>query len=206
MVALLDVSRSYLAFMQEIKWRFKCTIERLGAIRASPQATHHIIDAELCYLQLRFICELVALASLSAHHEFGLNKDLLKAWSADDIFTRLEAINPFCFPAPITLTVDRDRNKQFSHSPDRALSKQDLCDIYGQSGNALHRGRLKHMLASKTKYYDLDRLEASMQSIWLLLAEHLILFPATGKALLVHMGGPSDEVTVLEAESDGPFM
>jgi hypothetical protein len=202
MTASLDKSQVYLAFMQEIKWRFQHTVERLGSIRANPQAAHHILDAELCYLQVRFICELIALASLSAHHEFGLNKDLLKAWNADDIFTRLEAINPFCFPAPVKLTVDGDGNKQFSHAPERDLSREALCEIYGQCGDALHRGRLKHMLASKTKYYELDRLDASMQSIWALLAEHLILFPTTGKALLVNITGPGDEVVVIEAESE----
>lgn len=55
--------------------------------------------AEFAFLQLRYICELVALSSLAAHCSIGIGSRLSKVWNAAEAFALLEHVNPHCFPA-----------------------------------------------------------------------------------------------------------
>src|ERR1700689_5024190 len=60
---------------------------------------------ELCYLQLRMICELIALSSLLAHGDIEAvsTRKTLTRYEADWILDRLFAIHPDFYPQPIRL-------------------------------------------------------------------------------------------------------
>lgn len=196
----------YAAFMQEIKQRLDDVRSRLRLIHHEPNASSAIFDAELTYLQIRFVCELTALASLSAHNSYGLGKDLLRAYHADDIFTQLTEINAFCFPVPVKATVGADGIPHFVVEEEGRLNRARLKEIYGQCGNALHRGRLKHALSGKHKIYNLGQIVEWQSALVALLSQHLILFPQENRVLLVNLDGDGDgRVKVIQAEADGPF-
>src|SRR3954462_11096767 len=61
---------------------------------------HPVIIRELSYLQLRMICEMIALGCLLAHGDIPATKPLRKAWSADDIFKTLERLHSDFYPHP----------------------------------------------------------------------------------------------------------
>jgi hypothetical protein len=195
----------YASFMEEIKWRFDEINRRIDGVKKK-QDLAAVFEIELCYLQVRFICELIALASLAAHHSYGLKKDLLKEWHADQIFADLEEINEHCFPWPIRLGWDDHGERHVADDPARAMTRGELKDIYGKCGNSLHRGVLKHALAGRNRIYDVDELMRWTRKLSGLLVEHSIVFPHDERAVLVGLfGGPNGEVAVLELEADGPF-
>jgi hypothetical protein len=196
----------YAAFMEEIKWRLDEMHRRLKAVKGQEANLNAIFEVEFCFLQMRFVCELIALAALAAHHSYGLKKDLLEEWHADQIFYELERINEHCFPWPVSLTLDDQGNKHLADAPNLALTRTELKEIYGKCGKELHRGMLKHTLQGSAKIYDANELVGWMQAIGRMLALHSILFPDEERAVLVNLfGGPNREVAVIQLAAKGPF-
>ena len=201
-----DASQLYHQFMQEISDRLHQVKSLTVTVSQDTKAPTAMYQAELAYLQVRFICELIALASLSAHYSLGIQKDLIKLWRADEIFERLEDINPHSFPYPVKSSRKPDGGLHFDAAPDRAMTRLELKSIYGQCGNSLHRGVLKHALASNRRVYDLNQVARWAGRISTLLAEHAILFAKEGKAVFVSMNPEgTGRVLVAHAEASGPF-
>lgn len=196
----------YASFMQEIKGRLSDIGHRLGWIAVNQEAEAVVFEAEQTFLHTRFVCELIALSSLSAHHSYGLGKDLLKAYRADNIFARLAGINQHCFPVPVVGTKGQDGVTHFQAREEGRMDSERLKTIYNQVDNALHRGRLKQAVRGEKKVYDLS-LVASWRSEFLgLLAQHIVLFPEEERALVVMLNGDEEgRVKVLQAEAGGPF-
>src|SRR5258708_31506216 len=85
--------------MQEIK-------DRTNSIRLAATGillVHARVAVELSYLQLRMVCELIALASVMAHGELGvaLSKKIRDEDRPGALLTMLETIHPKSFPRPI---------------------------------------------------------------------------------------------------------
>ena len=62
---------------------------------------HKVVQREFCFLQLRLLCELVALSCLVAHGTYPLCKPTRaekKAYSADEIMKKLEELRPHFYP------------------------------------------------------------------------------------------------------------
>lgn len=206
MVSSSDTGKEYARFMEEIKWRLTEIDRRLVLVEGRERLPASIFEIEFCYLQLRFVCELIALASLLAHRSYGLSKELLEEWHADQIFFELERINEHCFPWPVRVTHGVNKQFHIADDPDRILTRSELKEIYGKCGNELHRGRLMHTLTGKQKVYDPNDLIVWLRSIAALVREHSILFPEEDRAILVNFfGGPNREVRVLELSATGPF-
>jgi len=196
----------YGAFMQEIRRRLDDIHQRLGWIADNQNAEAAVFEAELAFLHTRFVCELVALSSLSAHYSYGLNKHLLKAYRADNIFARLAGVNQYCFPVPIVGTKGSDGKTHFEIQEERRMTTERLGTIYNQVDNALHRGRLKHAVSGDQKVYDLVMMAGWKEEFLSLLSQHLILFPEEERALLVFLDGDDEgNVQVVEAKAGGPF-
>lgn len=195
----------YAGFMEEIKWRVAEIDRRLALVKKSPDFDS-IFEIEFCFLQLRFVCELIALASLVAHHSYGLRKNLLKEWHADQIFVELEEINQHCFPWPVRVTRGVNGHLHVADDASRELTRGQLREVYGKCGDALHRGVLKHTLAGKQKIYDANELVGWVRSVAALVREHSILFPQENRAMLVNLfGGRNQEVAVIQLAAEGPF-
>jgi hypothetical protein len=66
------------------------------------------IVREVRFLQLRMLCELIALACLMAHGDIPAvqaSKKLSKEYSADKIIGQLDALHPNFYPYPVLVTV-----------------------------------------------------------------------------------------------------
>jgi len=101
------------------------------------------ITAELCYVQLRMLCELVALGCLLAHGDIEASKEkkLQKEYGADDIFKRLEQLHPNFYPRPIICTFSTD-SIHIDRVESGYLTKEELISLYHECGGHLHRGSL----------------------------------------------------------------
>ena len=69
----------YADLMEEVKIRLSCIEIAVSGKLFLPSK----IVEEICYLQLRMLCELIALGCLTAHGDIAKSKSLQKAWAAD---------------------------------------------------------------------------------------------------------------------------
>jgi hypothetical protein len=192
----------YVAFMQELKDRLFAVQDMLRSL-PSGGGTQGYLTAEASYLQVRFICELLALAALAAHEPIGLTKRLRTSWNADEIFKALERINDRCFPMPIRFDAPDGSGKAFHLAAVPGLVRTDLRAIYGACGDALHRGVIQSVLDGRERRYDLDQLNRWCAALWMLLREHVVYVPQLGIALLTRLDAdPKTPVQVITAMAE----
>jgi hypothetical protein len=136
----------YGGLMEEIKVRlFSIDMAVSGSIELPHQLLH-----EYCYLQLRMVCELIALGCLTAHGDIQEATSLKNEWSADRIVDKLTKLHEHFYPWPVEwLGSTPDGVLQFKHVFDGFLTKQELLTLNGMCGDALHRGSMKKLLKPK---------------------------------------------------------
>jgi hypothetical protein len=132
--------------MQELKTRVDVTNDTL---KKPPAIPGHMVQ-EFCLLQVRMICELIALGCLVAHGDIDEANKLNKTYQADKIINTLEDLHADFFPVAV---VQQQVGPGRFHLVPRAtgfLTKPEFIKLYNQTcGNALHRGSLKHVLESR---------------------------------------------------------
>lgn len=163
----------YADVLSEIKKRNTAIYDALNGF-APPQPK--IILAEFCYLQLRFICELIALGCLVAHGDLrGGSKHLLKRWHAGDIVKDLEKLHPNFYPRPTKQILDTTgKVERLEPVRDPFLSKEELIQLYGWLGDRLHKGSVKRLLLSEKKKIDFPKIDQIASKIRNLLNHHCI--------------------------------
>jgi hypothetical protein len=179
----------YGGLMEEVKLRIgaidHCTLNRSGL------APHFVKD--FCYLQLRMICELIAIGCLVAHGDIveAAPKELTKHWSADRIMESLGALHPHFYPKPIRKT--RTPSGWHVEPIEYPLSKTAFLDMYGKCGNALHRGNLRKLLKGQFPIHvNYPDITAKAQKILDLLANHMMITKAGATVILCVLHNPSD--------------
>lgn len=196
----------YAAYMEEIKQRSEAITAAIMAVRSGRLSPSAYMQAEFAYLQLRYICELVALSSLAAHHTMGLGSRLLKVWNAGEAFALLEQINPHCFPSSVRNIPDTKgiHNFHVVKGPVK-LTRAELARIYAGCGSVLHRGVIRDAIDGKAREYDLDALNLWHRQIMELLTQHMILIRNPDRTLLVNFHSDKGRVAVYEAEAVEPW-
>jgi hypothetical protein len=135
----------YANLMDEAKARIHCIDIMIAARTGFPPP----IVREFCYLQLRFLCELIALACVVAHGDIKAlqSHQTAKAYSAEEILERLSKLRPHFYPFACKQTV-HDTHMEMTPIDPPPLSKGELLTLYGQTHKHLHRGSLKKLLSS----------------------------------------------------------
>ena len=143
--------QQYVALMEEIKNRAN-VIEQVGT---SPSLlAYKRAHIELICLQLRMILENIAMACLIANgDDFGKkSKSIANEYRPEQIFRRVESVNPDCYPQPIQLIPKSADYKTGlgeiadglyqgeikERASDDWLTREMLKNVYGRLGNLLH--------------------------------------------------------------------
>jgi hypothetical protein len=161
----------YCRFMEEIKARVDIIQTILvGKFNLPERAAY-----ELCYLQLRMICELIALAALAAHGDISAthSPNVAKRHEADWILNKLERLHPNFYPAPAEIF--RPTNEAGAIATpvtSRYLKKNDLLKLYHHCGDILHRGTMRTAYAQRT--VDFHAVTKAIAMILRLLNFHII--------------------------------
>ncbi|QMW22209.1 hypothetical protein [Sandaracinobacteroides saxicola] len=204
-----NVLEEYNAFMLHVKMRLTAFSDSINELESNPQHPDIWKNFEFCYLQLRKICECVALATLTCHrHLMQENVQTLESeWHAKNILKALLRDRPGCFPIAVRFEPDADTGCRHLAPIDEALSFKDFSEIYGRIGSRLHVRELRKILKNKLDPFELTELKGWHQSIVSLLNCHMIQLFENGAVLVafLHIG---DERTVecWWAEANGPFM
>jgi hypothetical protein len=136
------------------------------------------IICEFCFLQLRMLCEVIALECLTAHGDLQIGKDLRKAWQADKIIHDLEELHSEFYPRAATR-----RSETEIELSEKIFTKEELVKLYWRCGNVLHRGTLQ-TLWSRDGHGDagIEEIRTWKQKIEAPLSDHAI-FMADGKTV-----------------------
>jgi hypothetical protein len=179
----------YLSIMEEVKIR----AFSLNAATNIPNGIPPPLICEYCFLQLRMLCELIALGCLVAHGDIATTKAFQTAYKADDILKKLEHLHPDFYPVPVT-PILQSGEVHLENSTADFLSKSDLITLYGKRGDILHRGNLRRLISGKnTRQVNYQDIHMWGQKILNLLSSHRII-RANGNFVLI---------AVLEAQDRG---
>jgi hypothetical protein len=160
--------------MEEIKRRQDVIRQVLSATISMPQ----MAAFEFCYLQLRKICEVFALACLAAHGDIPEVRTRLmqKTYNADQIMKELDRIHSQFYPVPGAQKIDLVTQRPIEVTPitSRFLTKEELLKLYGECGNYLHRGTIRQLLGSWEPTLDFEKIALWNRKIMSLLNHHQI--------------------------------
>lgn len=133
----------YQGLMEEVKLRIRSVELAISGLLTF----HPFIIREFAYLQLRMICELIALGCLTAHGDLpgASSKNLRKAWSADEIIKALELLHPDFYPHPVKQVV-YPTHHVLEPVTSGFLTKDELLSLNGKCGDIVHRGSVKKLL------------------------------------------------------------
>ena len=184
---------SYARIMEEIKRRQKAMSDlQNGTIPPQPQ----IIVSEFCYLQLRFICELIIIGCAVAHGDIKEVETprFQKEWNAARLAAYLLRIHPEFYPRPTKQVLGTNgKVERVENVTDGFLTLGDLKNLYEEAGGRLHVGSTRNFRLSRRPEVDLERITDWIGKIRTLLNHHCI-----------QLHDPSFQIwTLMQAKSDG---
>jgi hypothetical protein len=162
--------KAYANLLKEIKYR----IEAIDTALAGKSGMRAKIAEEFCYLQFRMICEIMAIGCLIIHGDISIRGGLLTSYKADWIVKELGKLHPRFFPTP--LENQDDMSGKIGAMVARKsgfLTQSDLALLWRRSGERLHRGSARNVLAGD-KAIDLKSIGGWRDKIVYLLNRHTL--------------------------------
>lgn len=131
---------------------------------------------EFAYLQLRILCETIAVCCLIAHGDIK-NKAVLKKWRVTDIIEALETLGNDYYPRGIRMKHTPVGGLNLENYNVPQLTKHELVTLWNKSGEFVHRGSFKSLLAAPRKpiQVNLDPIFQYGQKITHLLDQHVVI-------------------------------
>jgi hypothetical protein len=144
----LDAANLYADLLEEAKGRVFSIDAAIDGRAGIPDP----LTREYAYLQLRMLCEVIALGCLVAHGDLYATQavKLQKEYAADKIIKRLERLHSNFYPHAIRLTVTPG-HVHFDRLDTGFLTKAELIKLYAGCGDQLHRGSLKRLLSTPAR-------------------------------------------------------
>lgn len=171
----------------------KVRLEIIHNLLSSPPPFPGIMVAEMCYLQLRMLCETIALGCLVVHGDVPTTQSarLRNAYEADKIVRELGMLHKDFYPTPSKMTSVNGRSNLTPNDPESGLSKEELQKLWQTCGGKLHRGKFKRLDTRQLiKQVRADEIAAWQRRIFHLLNQHVITCLGTkGAIYLVEMRG-----------------
>ena len=188
----------YATLMEEVKLRIASINDALVGGTGLPPP----ILREFCFLQLRILCELIALGCLTAHGDIEETTRLRNQYAADKIVGELERLHPTFYPWPLREVSP----KQFEGINEGFLTKADLIKLNGECGNVLHRGSMKKLLSPREGPGDLADVVKWGNKITTLLSIHGLLLIDSKTSFLCTLQNIDDgnkvQVTIVEKRGE----
>lgn len=184
--------------MREIKHRHG----QLAAIISGRHKTGltKMFVKDLAWLQIRIICETLALACLVVHEDIPLTqaKDLKKAYKADFILKYLADLHADYFPKPVVEIDDPDFPGAFAFKDATSgfLTQAEMIKLYSRAGDFLHRGSVKSITTRKPALLDSKEVAGILTKMANLLAMHTIQPVDPAWIYLVRMANAKDQVEI----------
>lgn len=135
-----EKAKVYLHCMVEIK-------ERLRVIATIQNITMpSLFIKEACYLQLRYVCELIAISCLVAQGDYETQRAFREEYSPPKIFAALKTLYPSFFPQPATITSKPGAHHLAANNKPGAYTEAKVAKLWHQTGSHLHRSSITSYL------------------------------------------------------------
>ena len=168
------IAPKYCDLMEEVKRRHAVINDVFEGNVKLPQ----IVAQELCYLELRKMCELIAIGCVLAHGDLRAlqSKVVQRAYKPDYIMKSIERYHRDFFPEPTRQIQDSvpGKVKQIARVEEGYLTRQGLLALYAECGAQLHSGSARSILSGKQIPVDFSKIATSGKQIATLLNQHRI--------------------------------
>lgn len=164
----------YCGLLAEIKQR----VSWIESVLNKRVALDEVARYEFCFLQIRIVCELIAIGCLVAHGNIPgtQTKKLQKSWNADEIMRELEKLHPDFYPIPTMEIRNEPHKRDLQDINSGFLSKSELLQTYGRCGDILHRGNARNIhIHRQSGEQDIDKVFRITQRIITLMDHHKIM-------------------------------
>jgi hypothetical protein len=192
MITSNSQKRQAIALYQNLMREIKVRLTSMTTLTSSTIALPVKLAQEYCWLQIRMVCELIALGCLVAHGDITKSNKFSKTYQADKIMNALENLHSSFFPVPVKATqTETPRGWHLEPLKSGYLTKSDFMKLYNQRcGQELHRGSLKTIL-TKAKIMvpagDFGEIQSWISKIMKLLDHHSILFLGSNEGIVCRM-------------------
>jgi hypothetical protein len=179
-----DKAEAYLRAMLEVK-------ARLSVISIMQKADWPInLRLEVCYLQLRHICELVTIGSVIIQGDYS--SDLGNKYAPGPIFKMLETKYEGSFPQSATVSTTDTGMRIVANSVPDAMTKTELIDLWNKTGDKLHRLKLSKFFNSYDTAKPSDQMaeiDLAVTKLRALLDTHIVPMHNPKTLVLVNLFG-----------------
>ncbi|CAH0339618.1 hypothetical protein [Rhizobium sp. CECT 9324] len=191
----------YVQLMEEVKVR----LTSITALTQDQRGIASPLVREFCFLQLRMLCELIALGCLVANGDILARsaRDLGTKYKPKEMFDAVEKLHPRFYPSPRTPT-RTETGWHFNDYNHHFLSREELVSLWGRCGDILHKGGLKKIINRKPpiqrSFQDVSSWVLKIQG---LLNVHQIEHVGHNSGLIIYMnfGDENGVVTVHRYEA-----
>ncbi len=181
----------YCQLMEYIKWRTEAIDKTVELVRTKKHYLDNRAAAELCLLQLRYCCELLAIGCIAIHTDVPQANRLHKMWNAEQIMKAFEDMKPTFFPTGVK-SIKREDGIWDQVDADGALTKAELTRMYNLFGELLHTGTFKRYKNQTEVRYDFRIITDFLAKLRNLLNDHTYLLHDNQKMIRVIMQDVKD--------------
>jgi hypothetical protein len=180
---LKNNAKLYLQLMEEVKVRMTA----FNKVLANQEGLSEMLVLENGSLQLRFMCEIISLACLSAHGDYKLARAAHDTYEPGKILKTLEKLNSAFYPQPVIHTNQGKNHEVIGMSNIDHLTKGDLKKLWGLTGCVLHRTPISKFYSKKKSQLSVEDMIKWANKIVNLLNEHIIVVEQNKFSLLVSL-------------------
>jgi hypothetical protein len=195
-----EKAEAYLRAMLEVK-------ARINIISIMKKADWPLnLSLEVCYLQLRHICDLVTVGSLIIQGDYS--SDLGASYAPGPIFKMLETKYEGSFPQSATVSTTDGGMKITANSVPNAMTKPELIKLWNKTGDKLHRLKISKFFASydaPLSSTEIEEIDVQIKKLRALLDTHIVPMHNPKTLVLVNLfgegGNPS--ASFMEYDANG---
>jgi hypothetical protein len=163
-----EKAKAYLQAMLEVKARLKV----IEDMRTSNWP--HKLRVEVCYLQLRHICELVTVGALIIQGDYS--GALGDRYQPGPIFKDLDRRYGMGFPKPMSISKQDKKTSVRLNSVPGAMTNNEMIALWNIAGDKLHRLKISKFFSSYDESVDDDiaQIASYKRKLELLLTMHAV--------------------------------
>jgi hypothetical protein len=174
---------------RSLMWEIKFRIEAIDDVLNGKLRIRQKIAEEFCYLQLRMICEVIAIACLVVHGNLKPRPKLFESYKASWIISELGKLHSKFFPRALGPDGrEADGMLKFVEKTGGFLTQDELEKLWERhTGTMLHRGSAKVILGKADRPVDFKKIGAWRTKIVALLERHTLVTPDEEQMIYVVM-------------------
>jgi hypothetical protein len=194
-----DRAKAYLQVLFEIN-------SRLSLIKLMKSSDWpYGIAREVCHLQLRHICELVAIGCLVVQGDYTSSPELTGEYSPTKVFRSMEKLYEGFFPQAASITTENENVKIDCSAKPSAMTRKEMETLWGKTGNYMHRLKIKNFFKVEEHSNIWPEIDGYVAKFLALLNPHAVPMHTPKVLVVAGLDGDNGQpnLSFLEYQADG---